>query len=123
MENDDLAKATSYDGSYSVISSSSSHYHYDELITKLQLQAIAAECDRDTSLLQQQQEGPNNQKRILLVDDEPDTCMIYQIVLEDSGFQCISYTDPLKALQALRSSYYDLAILDIKMPVINGFEL
>ena len=62
-------------------------------------------------------------KRILLVDDEPDTCMVYQIVLEDAGYQCISYTDSVKALQEFRASYYDLVLLDIKMPVLNGFEL
>jgi CheY-like chemotaxis protein len=62
-------------------------------------------------------------KRILLVDDEPDVCMVYQIVLEDAGFKCISYTDPVKALQEFRPKYYDLILLDIKMPILNGFEL
>ena len=61
--------------------------------------------------------------RILLVDDEPDICMVYQIVLEDAGYQCISYTDPVKALKEFRPTYYDLILLDIKMPVLNGFEL
>ena len=63
------------------------------------------------------------ENRILLVDDEPDICMVYQIVLEDAGYQCRSYTDSLKALQEFRPNYYDLVILDIKMPVLNGFEL
>src|SRR5919197_705221 len=60
---------------------------------------------------------------VLLVDDEPDICMVYQIVLQDAGYQCISYTDPVKALQEFRPTYYDLILLDIKMPVLNGFEL
>ncbi|MFL6391566.1 MAG: PleD family two-component system response regulator [Nitrososphaeraceae archaeon] len=62
-------------------------------------------------------------KRILLVDDEPDTCLCYQIVLEDAGFECHSYTDSVKALQEFRPNYYNLVILDIKMPVLDGFEL
>jgi CheY-like chemotaxis protein len=62
-------------------------------------------------------------KRILLVDDEPDSCMVYQIVLEDAGYECKSYTDSVKALQQFRHGYYDLILLDIKMPVLNGFEL
>jgi DNA-binding response OmpR family regulator len=62
-------------------------------------------------------------RRVLLVDDEPDLCMVYQIVLEDAGFECISYTDSVKALQEFRPAYYDLILLDIKMPVLNGFEL
>jgi DNA-binding response OmpR family regulator len=49
--------------------------------------------------------------------------MVYQIVLEDAGFECISYIDSVKALQEFRPYYYDLILLDIKMPVLNGFEL
>lgn len=64
-----------------------------------------------------------SKKRILLVDDEPDSCMLYQIVLEDAGYECKPYTDSVKALQEFRSDYYGLILLDIKMPVLNGFEL
>jgi DNA-binding response OmpR family regulator len=70
--------------------------------------------------------GLNNQtkiNRILLVDDEPDLCTVYQIVLQDAGYECIPYTDSVKALQEFRPNYYDLILLDIKMPVLNGFEL
>ena len=62
-------------------------------------------------------------KEILLVDDEPDICMVYQIVLEDSGYECTSYTDSVKALQEFKPYFYDLILLDIKMPVLDGFEL
>jgi len=114
-----------------VISSSfSSSQYYDELITKLQVQAMA-EYGYDITTHQQklqenEKEEPYNQKgnkRILIVDDEPDNCMVYQIVLENAGYQCVSYIDSVKALQEFRSGYYDLVILDIKMPVLNGFEL
>ena len=49
--------------------------------------------------------------------------MVYQIVLEDAGFECIPYTDSVKALQEFRPYYYDLILLDIKMPVLNRFDL
>ena len=49
--------------------------------------------------------------------------MVYQIVLQDAGFECTSYTDSVKALQEFRPNYYNLILLDIKMPVLNGFEL
>jgi DNA-binding response OmpR family regulator len=69
----------------------------------------------------------NNQSkrrnRILLVEDDPDICMVYRMVLEDAGYECIPYTDPVKALQEFRPNYYDLILLDIKMPVLNGYEL
>jgi CheY-like chemotaxis protein len=45
------------------------------------------------------------------------------IVLEDAGYQCSSYTDPVQALQEFKPYFYDLILLDIKMPVLNGFEL
>jgi len=61
--------------------------------------------------------------RILLVDDEPDTCMSYQMVLQDAGYECNSYTDSVKALKEFRPNYYDICLLDIKMPMLNGFEL
>jgi len=51
----------------------------------------------------------------ILVDDEPDTCMVYQMTLEDAGYECISYTDPVKALQEFRLAYYNLILLGIKM--------
>ena len=61
--------------------------------------------------------------RILLVDDEPDTCLSYQIVLQNAGYECNSYTDSVKALKEFRPNYYDLCLFDIKMPMLNGFEL
>jgi|SRR6187200_3390669 two-component system catabolic regulation response regulator CreB/two-component system response regulator ChvI len=49
--------------------------------------------------------------------------MVYQIVLEDTGYECVSFTDSVKALQEFRPDYYDLVILDIKMPKLDGFTL
>ena len=95
--------------------------HYDEIMTKLNLQARQVYQYR---ILQQEEKLlSQKKKRIVVVDDEPDTCMVYQIVLEDAGFECVSYTDSVKALQEFRPAYYDLILLDIKMPVLNGFEL
>jgi DNA-binding response OmpR family regulator len=61
--------------------------------------------------------------KLAVVDDEHDICMVYQMVLQDACFECISYIDPVKALKEFRPSYYDLILLDIKMPILNGFEL
>jgi CheY-like chemotaxis protein len=102
--------------------------YYDQIITKLNLQAREQQHERNSStqgLLQNQTATSRNKKkkRVFLVDDEPDICMVYQMVLEDAGYECISYTDSVKALQEFRPYYYDLILLDIKMPVLNGFEL
>ena len=64
-------------------------------------------------------------KKILVVDDEPDNTSIFSIGLKDGGFEVDAFTDPLLALSKFKSGNkeYDLLILDIKMPDINGFEL
>lgn len=62
-------------------------------------------------------------KRILLVDDESDITTSLSMALVDYGFEVDSYNDPLAALSNFKPSYYDLVILDIKMPEMNGLEL
>jgi len=62
-------------------------------------------------------------KRILVVDDEPDTCLTLTDVLEYTGFEVHAFNDPLLALENFRKDLYDLLILDIKMPKMNGFQL
>lgn len=59
--------------------------------------------------------------RILVVDDERDVNIALREVLEHNGFIVDSYDDPLLALRNFRGQLYDLVILDIKMPEMNGF--
>src|SRR6476660_4576637 len=67
----------------------------------------------------------NNQstKRILIIDDESDVALALKQVLEANGFEADSYEDPLLALENFRVNMYDLLLLDIKMPSINGLDL
>src|SRR5688500_1820106 len=60
---------------------------------------------------------------ILLVDDEPDITYAIKNNLEDAGFKVDSFTDPILALNNYKANFYDLIILDILMPKMNGFEL
>src|ERR1041385_972697 len=63
-------------------------------------------------------------KKILVVDDEPDVNLTLKVTLEDNGFMADTFDDPLLALENFRSGQsYDLLILDVKMPKMNGFEL
>jgi DNA-binding response OmpR family regulator len=62
-------------------------------------------------------------KRLLLVDDEQDITWILCNILQESGFEVTSFNDPLLALKHFKPHYYNLVILDIKMPDMNGFEL
>jgi two-component system, OmpR family, response regulator ChvI len=63
-------------------------------------------------------------RRVLIVDDDPDITKTFGLVLEDSGlYEVDRSNDPLAALQNMRPNFYDLALLDIRMPNMNGFEL
>jgi DNA-binding response OmpR family regulator len=64
-------------------------------------------------------------KRVLLVDDEPDLNLTLKITLEENGLKVNSFTDPLSALENFKEQdgMYELLILDIKMPEMDGFEL
>ena len=63
-------------------------------------------------------------KRILIIDDEVDITNSFSLALEDSGlFQVDTDNDPIVALSNYRPGLYDLLLLDIKMPKMNGFEL
>jgi two-component system catabolic regulation response regulator CreB len=72
-----------------------------------------------------QQPGNNVQqiKNILVVDDEEDISLTLECILNQSGFKVYSFTNPLSALESVKPGLYDLAILDVKMPVMNGFGL
>jgi len=59
----------------------------------------------------------------LLVDDDHDNSLIFKIGLKDAGFEVDAYNDSVMALSAFKPDYYDLLILDIKMPKMDGYEL
>src|SRR5919197_6740363 len=63
-------------------------------------------------------------KRILVIDDEKDNASVFRIALEDTGlYEVNSFTNPISALSSFKPNKYDLVILDIRMPKINGYEL
>jgi DNA-binding response OmpR family regulator len=64
----------------------------------------------------------NNKKRILYVDDEPDITYSFKIGLEDNGFVVDTFNDPELALSNFKCDLYDLLLLDIKMPKLNGID-
>jgi CheY-like chemotaxis protein len=63
-------------------------------------------------------------KRILLVDDEPDIIFTLRASLEESGlFQVDTFYNSVLALSRFKAGAFDLALLDIRMPEMDSFEL
>lgn len=61
--------------------------------------------------------------KIMIVDDEPDINAALKVVLTRAGFSVETFEDPTTALENLKPRMYDLVILDLKMPIMDGFEL
>ena len=60
--------------------------------------------------------------RILLVDDDNDILEVYQRALERNGFEVVVAKDGNEGLQKLKMSAFDLVVLDLVMPKMNGAE-
>ncbi|HEX6672482.1 MAG TPA: response regulator [Nitrososphaeraceae archaeon] len=65
----------------------------------------------------------NKVKKILLVDDEPDITFTIKNMLYNTGFEIHTFNDPITPLKLYRRNFYDLVILEIKIPNMDGFEL
>jgi DNA-binding response OmpR family regulator len=62
--------------------------------------------------------------RILMVDDEIDITFTLKTTLENTGFfQVDTFNDSTRALSMFKAGVYNLALLDIRMPKMNGFQL
>jgi two-component system, OmpR family, response regulator ChvI len=62
-------------------------------------------------------------KRIAVVDDEPDITNVLKKGLERHGFAVNTFNNAQAALASYQPMYYDLMLIDIRMPRINGFNL
>jgi DNA-binding NtrC family response regulator len=61
--------------------------------------------------------------RVLVVDDEPDMVENCARILKRSGYQCLTATDPHRALALVEAERPDLLLTDLKMPGMDGMEL
>jgi two-component system response regulator VanR len=60
---------------------------------------------------------------ILIADDEDEIADLIELHLEKEGYRCIKVSDGLEALAAVQMNSIDLAILDIMMPKLDGYEV
>jgi DNA-binding response OmpR family regulator len=61
--------------------------------------------------------------KVMIVDDEQDITTIFKMGLENNQFIVTTFNDPIEALSKFRPGLYDLLILDIRMPGMDGFQL
>lgn len=62
-------------------------------------------------------------KKILIADDEEDIKIVVQLYLESKGYEIVTAFDGLDAVDKAKSEMPDLILLDIMMPIIDGFEV
>jgi DNA-binding response OmpR family regulator len=62
-------------------------------------------------------------KRILIIDDDEDITNLFKIFLEYDEYKVDAFTDPIDALYSFRKNVYDLALLDLEKPKMNGIVL
>ena len=76
-----------------------------------------------------QKELSPNSKRVLIVDDDPDITLTFKKGLEAENekssnlfFEVSTYNDPINALSEFKPNLYDLLLVDINMPKMDGLE-
>ena len=81
----------------------------------------------DTEKLEQdpiKSSSPQQHKRILVIDDNPDIVFTLRVGLEsDPTIQVFGYDNPVTALVEFKPNFYDLLLIDINMPLMDGFQL
>ena len=66
---------------------------------------------------------PPSMKKVLVIDDEPDTLELVKLVLESGGFTTMLAKNGIEALRLIEAKEPDLVLLDIMMPDMDGWEV
>ena len=58
--------------------------------------------------------------KVLIIDDDPAICKTVGLLLEDHGYSPRTYTDPDEAVQAAAKESFQIALVDLRMPALDG---
>jgi CheY-like chemotaxis protein len=95
--------------------------NYDRIVTRIHLQGYNSTI---TSIQNDAKDQTRKRGgRLMLVDDDQDISFLFKIVLAGEGYIVDSFNNPFEALQRFENGLYDLIIIDIVMPKMNGFML
>lgn len=61
--------------------------------------------------------------KVLIVDDEKPICDLIDLHLSETGYHCTSVQDGMKAIQLIESEKFDLILLDIMLPGVDGYDI
>ncbi len=64
-----------------------------------------------------------NAPLVLVLDDEPGITLLCQRLLTRNGFDVVAFTQPRQAIEALKTRRFDLLLVDIRMPEVDGFDV
>jgi CheY-like chemotaxis protein len=65
----------------------------------------------------------NERRRVLVVDDEPDVLLLCRVNLEFEGYEVVEAADGEEAMQRLREQRFDVVLLDVMMPKMDGWQV
>ncbi len=66
--------------------------------------------------------SPETKVKVIIIDDDENICQLIALYLDKDGFEPDFYHDGESGLAALRANRYDVVLLDVMMPGIDGFE-
>ncbi|MFQ5414440.1 MAG: response regulator [Phycisphaerae bacterium] len=61
--------------------------------------------------------------KVLVIDDDPSICKTVGLLLEDHGYTPQTYTDPEEAIRAADEESFQIAVVDLRMPSMDGVEV
>jgi len=62
-------------------------------------------------------------KRMLILDDEPSIVQVIRLAMQKEGWEVDTYEDPIKALEVLKESFFDILLTDLSMPAMSGLDV
>src|SRR4051812_48659733 len=68
------------------------------------------------------QDDSTTARRILVADDDPSIATLIQVTLKDPRYEIVAVKNGLEALKEFESNKFDVVILDVMMPYVDGFE-
>ena len=61
--------------------------------------------------------------KVLVIDDDPSVCKTVGLLLDDHGYKATTFTDPEAALKHAADESYQIALVDLRMPTLDGVEV